>query len=410
MLKHPELPARDDAFEQRLAKSWPIAQWGEVTVLLAVSGGPDSIALARAMAALCGLGKQGSSPGQGRIVVAHFNHGLRPGAADADEAFVVGFCREHGLACHVGRPETRDVERPTSGSHTDDAPRGSQGFEAAARRARYDFLCRTAGELGARYVATAHTADDQAETILHNIVRGTGLAGLRGIPRTRCLGSGVVVVRPMLDIRRSEVLAYLAQLRQPYRTDASNLDTARSRNRIRHDLLPRLEADYNPRVVDRLVRLGQLAGEAQQIVEHQADQLTDRCATFVGPESGTVRRGSDTATVRRGSTDPAVATVRRGSPDPDTVRRGSPDPAVRVDCRPLSEVPEHLVCEMLKCVWRRLAWPQMDMGYDEWRSLAKLARERATSNGAAGATSRDLPGGIRAKRTATEMVLSRRAT
>jgi hypothetical protein len=83
---------------------------------------------------------------------------------------------------------------------------------------------------------------------------------------------------------------------------------------------------------------------------------------------------------------------------------------VRVDCRPLSEVPEHLVCEMLKCVWRRLDWPQMDMGYDEWRSLAKLARERATSNGAAGATSRDFPGSIRAKRTATEMVLSRRAT
>jgi hypothetical protein len=82
---------------------------------------------------------------------------------------------------------------------------------------------------------------------------------------------------------------------------------------------------------------------------------------------------------------------------------------VRVDCRPLSEVPEHLVCEMLKCVWRRLDWPQMDMGYDEWRSLAKLARDRDDCNGAANATSRDVPGGIRAEKMATEMLLSRRA-
>ncbi len=384
------MPHQLDPFVEKLAGSWPIPDWRDVTVLLAVSGGPDSMALARGMLTLReqgqgdhnkGAGRQECLPhtlgepgdargerGVGRLVVAHFNHGLRPGHAQADEAFVVRFCREHGLPCHVGRQESGEPA-PSDDAHLlDDSSRRRLGFEAAARRARYKFLRRKAEQIGARYIATAHTADDQAETILHNIVRGTGLAGMSGIPRCRALGSGVVVVRPMLEVRRSEVLDYLSRLQQPYCTDSTNADPSRARNRIRHDLLPRLEADYNARVVDALVRLGKLTDEAQRVVSQQAEALTRQCVAFEGTG------------------------------------------AVRVDCGLLADTPEYLLCEMLKSVWRRLDWPEMEMGYDEWTALAALARGESCENGVPDAARTDFPGGIRATRMAGKIVLRRRAT
>src|SRR3569623_1408931 len=165
-------------FERRLAEDWAPSDWSDLTVLVAVSGGADSVALLRGMAAL-------RRSGPGRLIVAHFNHALRAAAAE-DERFVVELCRELGLVCEVGR--SRVAER---------AAECGDGVEAAARHARYEFLQATADRLGARYVATAHTADDQAETILHRILRGTGLAGLSGMSRSRPLGQAVPLLRPM---------------------------------------------------------------------------------------------------------------------------------------------------------------------------------------------------------------------
>ena len=195
------------------AEAWPPSQWANVTVVVAVSGGCDSVALLRAMAAL-------KAGGEGRLCAAHLNHQLRPDA-ETDERFVVELCGRLGVPCEVGR---MDVGRL--------AAQAGEGLEAAARKARYRFLKQTAGRLGARFVATAHTADDQAETILHRIVRGTGIRGLAGMARARRLGHATLV-RPLLGVRRAELQAYLDAIGQPCRHDPSNLDPRFTRNRIR---------------------------------------------------------------------------------------------------------------------------------------------------------------------------------
>ncbi len=128
---------------------------------------------------------------------------------------------------------------------------------------------------GARYVATAHTLDDQAETVLHHVLRGTGLAGLAGMTRTRPLGPNVTLIRPLLEFRRRDLLEYLKTLDQPYCVDATNSDVRFARNRIRHELLPLIERDFRPNVAEALVRLASLAGNAQRVVEAAADNLLD---------------------------------------------------------------------------------------------------------------------------------------
>jgi len=248
--------------EAKLAAAWPPQTWQDVTVLLAVSGGADSVALLRAMTAL-------HPGGEGRLAVAHFNHRLREDQSAADEAFVVDLCRQLGTPCEAGHGRPGEL----SGC-------GRDGLEAAARKARYEFLAATAARLGARYVVTAHTADDQAETILHRIIRGTGIGGLRGMARARLLRlpflerdqpeelseepvqwaefpspGTATLIRPLLEIRRGELVDYLDDLAQPYRSDASNADVRFTRNRIRHELLPRLAEQFNSAVVDALLRL-----------------------------------------------------------------------------------------------------------------------------------------------------------
>ena len=187
--------------EAKLAAAWPPSDWADVTVLAAVSGGGDSVALLRAMAAL-------KTGGQGRLCVAHLNHQLRPDA-DEDERFVVDLSCRLGLTCEVERVNVKHLVSQSGDS-----------LEAAARGARYRFLQDAAGRLGARFVATAHTADDQAETILHRIVRGTGVRGLSGMARVRPLGHATLI-RPLLAMRRSELQSYLDALGQPYRALAA---------------------------------------------------------------------------------------------------------------------------------------------------------------------------------------------
>ena len=179
--------------------------------------------------------------------------------------------RQLGLACEVA-----DGRRRSGGWH-----RG-QGIEATARRARYAVLEEMAGRSGARFVVTAHTADDQAETILHRILRGTGLRGLGGMARSRRLGPATLL-RPLLGIGRAELAAYLRDRRQAFRTDASNRDLRFARNRIRNELLPLLLAHYNPAVVDALLRLGELAGESQSLIDAMVRDVAQRCLRRVGP-------------------------------------------------------------------------------------------------------------------------------
>ena len=328
-------------FEAKLAGSWPPRDWQDVTVVLAVSGGPDSTAMLRAMTAL-------PRTGAGRLVVAHFNHRLRGREADADERFVVDLAADLGVSCEVGRSEPGEMDQT-----------GGEGLEAVARRARYAFLQRTAHRVGARFVATAHTADDQVETILHRIVRGTGISGLSGMRRARPLGPDVTLLRPMLQFCRSEVVDYLDELGQPSRRDPSNDDPQFTRSRIRRDLVPRLAAEYNANVREAILRLGALAGEAQAAIDRRVDGLIER----------------------------AVA--------------AQPDEIVEIACAELAGTEPYIVRELLIAVWRRQGWPEQAMGYAQWDELARLAREDPQTD----SRKKMFPGRIVARRRAGKLLL-----
>ena len=167
--------------------------------VVAVSGGADSVALLHALA----------DAGAGPLTIAHVNHQLRGRDSDDDASFV----ERLGWPC---RTLVADI-RALGGN-----------LEAAARRVRYDWFEQVANEVGATWIATGHTADDQAETVLHRLVRGSGLQGLRGIAPRRGR-----IVRPLLGTTRAELQIYLATKNQPFRTDTTNFDTQFTRNRIR---------------------------------------------------------------------------------------------------------------------------------------------------------------------------------
>jgi tRNA(Ile)-lysidine synthase len=305
--------------EETLAAAWPPHAWEDVTVLVAVSGGADSVALLRAMATL-------KTRGPGRLHAAHLNHQLRGPDAEADERFVVELCRSLDIPCEVYRVHPEELEAASG-----------DGLEAAARAVRYDFLRQTAERLGARYVVTAHTADDQAETILHRIVRGTGVAGLAGMRRARTLSPACTLIRPLLGVRRAELLDYLDAIHQPYRSDLSNADRRFTRNRIRHELLPLLAASFNPGVVEAVLRLGQMAREVQDLVTQLVDDLAQQCVT----------RPSENE--------------------------------CHIDTRRLANQPRYLIRELLIAVWREAGWPLQAMGFAEWDLLAEMASQASES-------------------------------
>ena len=188
-------------------------------VICAVSGGADSMALLMGLYLL--REKLGFS-----LEAAHFNHGLRGVESDEDESFVREFCQGLDIPCHCG-----------SGTVIP----GKKGLEAAAREARYSYLTALGGKL-----ATAHTADDNAETVLLHLLRGTGLKGLGAIAPSR--GN---IIRPMLSITRAQLLAFLSEYHITYRTDSSNLRDEFLRNRLRHHVVPLLTQE-NPRFSENL--------------------------------------------------------------------------------------------------------------------------------------------------------------
>jgi tRNA(Ile)-lysidine synthase len=338
----PEMPAPPPhPFEARLAQGWPPCDWKDLTVLAAVSGGGDSVAL------LCGLAAI-RPPGEGRLIAAHVNHKLRGADSEADEAFVRQLCRRLGLACQV------------AAAAIDPAAGRGEGIEASARRARYAALEEMAGRTGARFVVTAHTAEDQAETVLHRVLRGTGVRGLGGMARTRRLGPATLL-RPLLGASHAELLAYLGDRGQPYRSDASNRDLRFLRNRIRQELLPLLAKHYNPSIVAALLRLGELARESQTLID-----------TLVGDVVG------------------------------QSLRSCTMD-EVRLDVSALAGQSPHLVREVLAEVWRRRQWPQVAMGFAEWQTLAAMVLEVE----AAGPRKRMFPGAVLAELRGGELVLSR---
>jgi tRNA(Ile)-lysidine synthase len=207
---------------------------------IGVSGGADSVALLYLLAEL--------RPQLGiRLKVLHFHHQLRGAEADEDERFVAALARDLGFDLLADRADVASEAR-----------RNGWNLEDAGRRLRYRFFASAAAAQGIQRVAVAHTADDQAETVLAHLLRGTGPTGLAGIYPVAGL-----IIRPLLEVRREMLRDYLSQLGQPWREDSSNWDRARLRARVRHDLVPLLERDFERTVVVRLARLACLEREEQ---------------------------------------------------------------------------------------------------------------------------------------------------
>ncbi len=288
---------------ERRVKRWSSAQTAWV---VAVSGGSDSVGLLRVL----------QSTGMS-LVVAHLDHGARGEEAKEDAAFV------EELAASLGVPFELGQWKATRSAH----------FESDARRARYAWLVEVTQKWGAEAVAVGHTRDDQAETVLHRLIRGTGVLGLAGIPARRRLAEGVMLVRPLLDVSRQDVRAYLAERGQGFREDRTNADTTRTRARIRHDLLPKLAGEYNPNVAEALVRLARLA-KASERVRRETIAEIERVATIVDTNRDELRFHRDR----------------------------------------LSAVPGFLRAEVLRSAWRRAGWPEAGMSARRWRRLARAVR------------------------------------
>ena len=231
-------------------------------VLVALSGGPDSVALLRLLREL-------ESGGELTVAgAAHLNHALRD-TAHRDEQFSRALAAEVGVPFRFDRVEVREL-----------ATRLGTSLEDAGRRARYELFERAADELGADVIATGHTRDDQAETFLLRLIRGAGARGLAGIhPRMRLPAEAPEarrwVVRPLIEIGRSELREYLARLGQAFCDDESNRDLSFPRNRIRHELLPLIEREFNPRITDVLAREAAVARADEDRLQQEAIDLAD---------------------------------------------------------------------------------------------------------------------------------------
>ncbi len=279
--------------------------------VVAVSGGGDSVALLRVLFGL-------AEPLGLVLSVAHLDHGVRGEAARADAAFVVELAHSLGLPIDLGEWQ------PVRESH----------FEADARRARYDWLMQVARERGAGALAAGHTRDDQAETIIHRILRGTGPRGLAGIPVRRTLAAKprLTLVRPLLQVSRRELREFLNTIDQPFREDETNAALSRTRSRIRHDLLPKLAAEYNPAVGEALVRLGKLSASLMHSIDRDIRAAARGATVTVSANTVVLKHAVLRSTARLELT------------------------------------------EILREVWRRAGWPEASMSAERWRRLAALTR------------------------------------
>lgn len=308
------------------------------SLLVAVSGGADSMALWRGLLEL-------RKPLGLDLTAAHLNHGLRGDAARSDAEWLQQEAVALDAPLIVGVADVPSLAEATG-----------DGIEEAARTARYRFLEQAARECHAEIVVTAHNAGDQAETILHHVLRGTGLGGLRGIPVERPLAPGIRLLRPLLAVDRVQIEEYLRSLRQAYREDHTNRDRAFTRNRIRGELLPLLTREYNVNVQAALVRLAQQAGEAQDALEFLADQAL---------QGALVSQTHTECSLRWGTFDGA---------------------------------PRHLVREVFCRLWRRLQWPRQSMGHAQWEQLARIALEGGAAH---------LPGQVDVRRQDALLILRR---
>lgn len=234
------------------------------TVLAALSGGADSVVLLHLLCRACAEGKLKG------VAAAHLHHGLRGRDADEDARFCERLCLDWQVPFYLGHADVRQ-----------EAAQRGLSLETAARELRYGFLRETCQKAGTDAIAVAHHMDDQAETVLLHLLRGSGTDGLAGMRFRR--GD---LVRPLLGARRSEIESYARENGLSYRTDATNTSDEMTRNRVRHELLPLL-ASYNPRITERLCSLAALAAQDADCLDAFAASALDELSS----DGGFERRG-----------------------------------------------------------------------------------------------------------------------
>lgn len=230
------------------------------TLLVAVSGGPDSMAMLHVLWQL-------REPYAVKLFIAHLNHQMRPSATQ-DALFVEAVAHDLGIPCICESIDVPAYRRQHKLSPED-----------AARRVRYTFLRTVAKGVAAHHIAVGHTADDQAETVLFRLFRGSGLRGLCGIPPVR-----QPIIRPLIQVHRRDIMAYLRKHRIPFREDPSNRQRRYARNRIRRDLLPQLQRSYNPRLVQALCTTAQLLAADEAALQEVARERFDAARLPATPD------------------------------------------------------------------------------------------------------------------------------
>ena len=325
----------------------------------AVSGGADSVAL------LLTLHAARQSLGIG-LTAAHVHHGLRGAEADADQAFVEALCASLDVPLHLHRASVPDRVQATG-----------ESTEEAARNLRYAFFETLLASREATAILTAHTLDDQAETVLLKLLRGAWLEGLSAIHPVVTLGSGKIL-RPFLSVRRAAIEAFLHELGQPWREDASNAEILYTRNRVRHQLLPLLR-DFNPAIDQALANLAELARDDNAHWQRAIAQLLPQLLLPGKP----VRGGGRAVSTAPGQVEVAIELERLRALDPATRRR-----VLRAAARHVSSPPS--------------AQPGNRLSFDETARLLDMVGP------VPGPVALDLPNGLRAQRSPRELRLFRK--
>ncbi len=325
----------------QVAQVWSPDKWCDVHVIVAVSGGADSVAMLRVLTTL----KQ-HVEGRGKLLVAHYNHRWRGADSEADARWVAELANQLGL-------EFKITNSPNTGDRSEDQ----------LRHERRAFYQQVASDVGARYLATGHTASDQAETVLFRSLRGSGLSGLAGIALFAHLTEATTLARPLLMATRQEVIAYLKSIGQSWREDATNQEVGPTRNWLRKELLPQIE-ERIPASEAALCRLAKQASEANEVVWLLASRLLDE-ATIEGASNRSI-----------------------------------------LNCEPFQQAFPLVGREALRIAWQRHEWPEQAMTATHWQSIMSLTAPDSLINKLPNLKQLSMPGGITASRIDNQLVLA----
>ncbi len=224
-------------------------------LVIGVSGGPDSMALLH----ICIFLKQEKKIPNCTFIVAHVNHMLRK-EADDEARYVKRYCNLHGISCYIKKIDVKQL-----------AKQEKIGTEEMGRKIRYQFFEEVRKKEKAQKIVTAHHANDNAETVLMNIIRGSGTVGLKGIEPVRTNKEGIVFIRPLLNCTKQEIEDYCEQEKLQPKIDKSNQENQYTRNKIRNILIPMIEKEWNPNIVETINRLSELARKEEKYLEKQTE-------------------------------------------------------------------------------------------------------------------------------------------